>query len=381
MNGGLPVASLFGFEIRVSLSLAVMTGVVALIAADQAAFMSPTSAGAVQWVVGAVVAALYLLSVLVHELAHAIVGRRRGVSTPTLVLGLAGGLAPLSVQAARPGDELAIAASGPLVSVGIAAVLLPAALALSVATAAFDAVSTALFIVGVLNLMLGLASLLPALPLDGGRLVRAIAWARTGDPDRAALASARAGRYLGWVVSAIGIVLVLVADAVLGIMLVAMGWLLGGASRGLEQRAQLERLLRGVTVADAMLADVPHIGPGLTLDTFADRVGAGGAPRALPVVDGERVLGVIGFRALRRLSAKRLASARAADVMTTPPDAPLVGPGEPIWGVLETMQRRGLDGLAVVEEGRLVGVVTRESAAEAVRARMPAVAFWRGRGR
>lgn len=381
MNGGLPVASLFGFEIRVSLSLAVMTGVVALIAADQAAFMTPASAGAVQWVVGAAVAVLYLLSVLVHELAHAIVGRRRGVSTPTLVLGLAGGLAPLSVQAARPGDELAIAASGPLVSVAIAAVLLPAALALSVAAAAFDPVSTALFIVGVLNLMLGLASLLPALPLDGGRLVRAIAWARTGDPDRAALASARAGRYLGWVVSAIGIVLVLVADAVLGVMLVAMGWLLGGASRGLEQRAQLERLLRGVTVADAMVTDVPHIGPGLTLDTFADRLGAGGAPRALPVVDGDRVLGVIGFRALRRLSAKRLASARAADVMATPPDAPFVAPAEGIWGVLETMQRRGLDGLAVVEEGRLVGMVTRESAGEVVRARMPAVMFWRGRGR
>ncbi|HEY5629732.1 MAG TPA: site-2 protease family protein [Candidatus Limnocylindrales bacterium] len=386
MNGGIPVASLFGIEVRVSVSLAVMVGVVALLGADQAVLLSPELAGPAQWVVGAVVAVLYLLSVLVHEMTHALVGRSRGIATRAIVLNLVGGLAPLSIEAGRPRDEVAIAVSGPMASLIIAAVLLPGAVALNFAVTTFDVASSALLVIGVLNLMLGLASLLPALPLDGGRLVRGIAWARTGDRDRASATAARVGRLLGWAISLIGLVLLLLDDPILGVMLVAMGWLLGGTSRGLAQRAELERAMRGLTVADALLRDVPHVGPGLTVDTFAGQLGNDGAPRAMPVLDGEHVLGVIGLGALRRLGAKRLSTARVGDVMATPPAAPLVRVEDAIWGVMETMQRRGLDGLAVVEDGHLVGMVTRDSAAAAMRTRLPAVSppampFWRGRRR
>ncbi|HEY4752759.1 MAG TPA: site-2 protease family protein, partial [Candidatus Limnocylindrales bacterium] len=273
MNGGIPVASLFGIEVRVTLTLAVMVGVVALIGADQADVMAPGLAVALQWAVGAGVAALFLLSVLAHELAHALVGRRRGVTTTSIVLGLVGGLAPLSIEAPRPKDELAIAVAGPLLSLAIAVVVLPAGIAIGFVGSPVGPVGGALFIIGALNLMLGLASLLPGLPLDGGRVVRAVAWARTGDRDRAASMTARVGRLLGWAVVLAGVVLILVNDPVLGLLLVALGWLLGGASRGLEQRAELERVLRGVMVADAMLRDVPHVGPGLTVDTFAGQLG------------------------------------------------------------------------------------------------------------
>ncbi len=379
MNGGIPVASLFGIEIRISLSLAVMVGVVALLGAEQAALLSPGLEGPAQWLVGAVVAVLYLLSVLAHELTHALVGRGRGVATSVIVLNLVGGLAPLSIEAPRPRDEVAIAVSGPAVSLVVAAILLPAAIGLSLATSALDAVASTLVVIGVLNLMLGLASLLPALPLDGGRLVRGIAWSRTGDRDRASAVATRAGRLLGWAVMVIGFAVVLLDDSVLGVLIVAMGWLVGGTSRGLAQRAELERAMRGVTVADAMVLDVPHVGPGLTVDTFASQLGVGGAPIAMPVLDGERVVGVIGVSALRRLGPRRLATARAGEVMATPPQAPLVGPGDAIWGAMETMQRRGLDGLAVVQDGRLAGMVTRDSAAEAMRSRIPATVVWRGR--
>ena len=381
MSGGIPVASLFGIEIRVSLSLAVMAGIVALLGAEQAALLSPDLAGPLQWVVGAAIAAMYLFSVLAHELTHALVGRQRGVAVTTVVLGLVGGLAPLSIETARPRDEVAIAVSGPLTSLVIAVILLPVAVVISVVTTAYDVIASALLVVGVLNLMLGLASLLPALPLDGGRLVRGLAWSRTGDRDRASTIAARVGSLLGWGITLIGVAVLIIDDGVLGILLVAMGWLLGGTSRGLAQRAEMEHAMRGLTVADAMLRDVPHVGPGLTVDTFANQLGSGGAPRAMPVLDGDRVLGVIGLGALRRLGRGRLATVRAGEVMATPPLAPLVGPADAIWGVMETMQRRGLDGLAVVEEGRLVGMVTRDSAAEAMRSRLPAVNFLRGRRR
>lgn len=381
MNGGIPVLNVFGIEVRVSVTLAVMLGIVVLIGADQAAVMAPGLPPALQWLVGAGVALLFLISVLVHEMAHALVGRRRGVVTTSVVLGLVGGLAPLSIAASRPKDELAIAVAGPMASLAIAAIVLPLGIALGFVGSPVGPLAGALFIVGGLNLMLGLASLLPGLPLDGGRIVRAVAWSRTGDPDRAAAATARAGRLLGWAVVSAGVAVVLLQDPVLGLMLVMMGWLFSGVSRGLEQRSEMERLLRGVTVADAMVGGVAHIVPGLTVDTFADRLGADGAPTAVPVVDGERVLGVVGLSGLRRLGSRRFATSRAGDVMATPPLAPLVRPGDAIWGVMETMQARGLDGLAVVEEGRLVGMVTRESAAEAMRTRLPAAFFWQGKPR
>jgi len=380
MNGGIPVVSLFGIEVRVSVTLAVMVGVVALIGADQASVIAPGMAAVLQWAVGIGVAALFLVSVMVHELAHALVGRRRGVATTSVVLGLVGGLAPLSIEASRPTDELAIAVAGPMASLLIAAVILPAGIALGFVGSPAGPLAGGLFVVGALNLMLGLASLLPGLPLDGGRVVRAVAWARTGDRDRAATATARVGRLLGWAVVGLGVIVVIRTDAVLGLMIVAMGWLLSSASRSLEQRAEMERLVRGLTVADALLPDVPHLGPSLTVDTFASQLGVDGAPRAVPVVDGDRVVGVVGVTAIRRLGAKRAATARVSDVMATPPQAPIVAPTDAIWSVMEAMQRRGLDGLAVVEEGRLVGMVTRDSAAEVMRTRLPVALFW-GRGR
>jgi Zn-dependent protease/CBS domain-containing protein len=381
MNGGIPVVSLFGIEFRVSFTLAAMAGFVALIAADQTASLAPDTAAAFQWLIGAGVATSFVISVLVHELAHALVGRRRGVTTTSATLGLVGGLAPLSIEATQPGDELAIAIAGPLASLVIASVVLPAGLALGLAVPSVGPLAGALFVIGALNLMLGLASLLPGLPLDGGRVVRALAWARTGDRDRAAVATARIGRYLGWAVVGIGAVVMLVEDPILGLMLGALGWLLGGASRGIEQRAELEHAVRGVTVAEALLLDVPQIGPSLTLDTFAGQLGVEGTPSAVPVVEHDQVLGVVGVTALRRLPRRKLAASRAADVMATPPAAPLLATTDGIWACLEVMQRRGLDGLAVVEEGRLVGMVTRESASAVLRSRLPAIPAAWGRRR
>jgi Zn-dependent protease/CBS domain-containing protein len=379
MNGGIPVVNLFGIEVRVSLSLAVMVGFVVLIGADQAGVMAPGMAEVLQWLVGVGVAVLFLMSVVTHELAHALVGRRRGVASTSVVLGLIGGMAPLSIEAKQPRDELAIALAGPIASLAIAAVVLPLGIGLAFIGSPVGPIAGGLFVVGALNVMLGLASLLPGLPLDGGRVVRALAWMRTGDQDRASSATARAGRLMGWAIVGIGFVMVLVDDVVLGLLLVAMGWLLGSASRTLEQRAEMERLLRGVTVADAMQAGVQHVAPHLTLDVFAGQLGTDGAPSAVPVLDGDRLLGVIGVRALRRAGVRRWPSLRASDVMAVPPQAPFVAPGDAAWGVMETMQRRGLDGLAVVEEGSLVGMVTRESASEALRSRLPATYFWRGR--
>ena len=205
----------------------------------------------------------------------------------------------------------------------------------------FGGVAGGLLLVGGLNLVLGLVSLLPGLPLDGGRVVRALAWARSGDRDIAARFTARVGRLLGWTTVGIGVAMALVDHATEGLIVLCLGWLLATGARTLDRRLELEALLKGTTVGEAMRTDGPRVGPHLTVDTFADRFQGPEAVSALAVVEDERVLGVIGGRRLQRLGRRRYGATRAADVLAAPPLAPLLAPGDQLWVAVEHLNAGG----------------------------------------
>ena len=381
MSGnGLPIARLLGIEIRVSFTWAVLVSIITLLGAQQAALTAPGLAAPVQWLIGVAIAVGFLASVVAHELAHALVGRRYGVESTTIVLGFVGGLAPLSIQAQRPRDELAIALSGPLLSLAVGGILLGLGVLDAVVAPGLGALAGSLVVLGALNVILAGISLLPGMPLDGGRVVRALAWARTNDRDRAGAVAARVGRLLGFTVIGVGVAMALADLATEGLLVIALGWLLTTGARTLDRRLALERLLRGVTVREAMEVDPPSVGPNLTVDTFADRYEGPDAIPAMPVVDDEQVLGIIGRRRLQRLGRRRFGSTRASDVMAVPPLAPVLTPDDPLWEALDTMNSGGIDGLAVAVEGRLAGMLTRDSVSQAVRSRAAADAARRAAG-
>jgi Zn-dependent protease/CBS domain-containing protein len=354
---------------------------VTLLGAEQAAITSPGLAVPLQWVVGGLVALGFLISVVAHELAHSLVGRRYGVAASTIVLGFVGGLAPLSIQARRPADELAIALAGPGLSLVLAGAVLPLALVVALAGSGLGAVSGGLVVIGVMNLLMGAVSLLPGLPLDGGRVVRAIAWARSGDQDRAGRTTARVGRVVGWTIVGVGAALAFADIVTAGLMVLSLGWLLATGAKALDRRLDLEILLRGATVGETMEADGPRVAPHLTIDTFADRFQGPDAVSALPVVRDETVLGVIGRRRLQRLGRRKFGTMRAEDVMAVPPQAPYQDPGDTLWSSLETLNQNGLEGLAVVVEGRFAGMITREAVGVVIRQRIASRASVTSAGR
>jgi Zn-dependent protease/predicted transcriptional regulator len=372
VSGVVPIVRLFGIEIRIPYTWALLLSIVLFIGAQQAAISAPELPAVAHWLVGGAVAVGFLASVVAHELAHALVGRRRGVPVNAISLGFVGGLAPLTVEARTPVDELAIAVAGPGVSLVIGAALV--ATGVLVASADVGLAGGSLLILGALNLILGVLSLLPGMPLDGGRVVRALAWARTGDLDRAGAVTARVGRLLGFTIAGVGIAAALAGFTTEGLLVVALGWLLTTGARTLDRRLALEKLLRGATVQDAMTADPQWIGPNLTVDTFANRYEGPEGVLALPVVEDDRVLGVVSRRRLQRLGRKRYGATRAQDVMATPPQAPLLDPGDPLWDALDVMNSGGIEALAVITEGRLTGMLTRDSVAAVVRARAEAQA-------
>lgn len=369
MNG-LPVARLFGFEIRIHLSWILIAALVTVLVVSQLEANAPGLAAPARWVAGAVIAVAFFLSVLAHELGHGIVARRRGLEVGPITVFFFGGSASFELESDRPRDEALVAVAGPVVSLAIAALTgVLAVLAEATGDDTLGAIGLVALVLAALNLILGVANLVPAYPLDGGRLVRAIFWARTGDERRGARAAASSGRYVGWMLVAAGLTVILVGgETADGLMLGLSGWLLGSAARAIDRRLRVQELIADVRVGDVLERDAATVPPGLTVDTFADRITGGAEGSAVPVIRDDRIVGVIGNSQLRRLRRASWATTRAEDVMVEPP-SPGLAPGDSLWSALDRLRRTGLDGLPVFDAGAFVGLVTRRLIATTIQDR------------
>ncbi len=381
----IPIGRFGGLEVRIHVSWAIILAIIVVSSGAQVGLLDPEAPMLVRWGIGVVVAFLFLLSAMAHELGHALVARRRGVPTDTVVVYFLGAAASPELTTTRPRDEIAIAVAGPVVSLGLGMGLLGIA---GVAGLLGDdgpavVVGRVAFVVGTLDLALGVLNLFPAFPLDGGRVVRGLAWARSGDARSGLLTAARVGRFMGLLLAGIGIAGIFLADllpidSIDGLMIALCGWFITTTARNVERRAGIDRLLDGLSVADVMDRDVAGIPPGLTIDTFAGQVLDGSSATALPVTRGTEVLGVIGASQLRRVRRDRWATTRAEDLMVSPPALLIVSPETTIRAALVGLGRAGVDALPVMEGGLLTGLLTRRAVAAAIqgRADRAGVALW-----
>jgi len=370
MNG-VPVARLFGFEIRVHFSWALILAVIAVTVATQAGRVAPETSALVRWVIGAAVAAAFLVSALAHELGHAVAARRAGMPGGPVVVYFFGSAASSRTAATRPRDEIVTALAGPAVSIILGALLLIAtAIGEVVGSGPVQVTGRIAFLVGGMNIILGVANLLPAYPLDGGRVARGVVWMRTGDSRRGVRAASQIGRWLGISFGAIGLVLILLVDSIDGLMLALGGWFLVSSARAVERSGAIDTLLEGLHVEDVMDREVSSVAPGLTVDTFALQVLDGSSSPSLPVVQGDELVGVIGATQVRRVKPARWAETRTGDVMVRGDAMPRVAPETTLRTALDELHRTGLDGLPVMEAGSLAGIVTRKAVAEAIHDRL-----------
>ena len=367
---GIPVARLFGIEIRLQLGWILVVALVAVLAAVQVASVEPTVHMAVQWFLGGVVAAGFFLSAVAHDLSHAIEARRRGLEVKSILISFFGGSTPLDPSSPNARDDLAIAAVGPLVSLGIGAACAVGAIALwSVSGSAAMVAGQVLAVLGILNLLLGGVNLVPAYPLDGGRIVRAIAWRRTGNIRDGWQAAGRIGRIVGLLVITVGLGVMFAGDLTNGAMVGLSGWFLLLSSRAIRERVKVDDMIGHLTVGDVMEHDTPTVHPGLTVDTFAGQLLDGEVPTtAIPVIERDAVVGILGARQVQRIRPGTWATTRVEEVMVKPPRLPMVAPEDGLVGAVEQLHKAGLDGLPVLEDGRLVGVLTRRSVGQAIQA-------------
>ncbi|WP_327412416.1 site-2 protease family protein [Streptomyces sp. NBC_01233] len=313
----------------------------------------------IYWLVGLVTAAVFFASLLAHELAHAVVARRNKVDVDDIVLWLLGGVARLRSEASTPAAELRIAGVGPLVSLGLGGGFALVAWLVD-AAAGPGLVSEALVWLAVINLLLALFNSVPAAPLDGGRLLRAFLWWRTGDRVRAAAGAAAAGRGFGWFLLLVGLLLFARGDVVGGLWLVMIAWFLIAAATAEGQQAQLRAVLAGVPVRHAMTPSPVTVPAGLTIAALL------GDPRyryrhsVFPVIgdDGHSPVGLLTLAAAGRVAERQRGSVTVQEVMVPLSDVTVVGPDAQLAESLPQMQAGGGQRALVVDEsGSLAGIV------------------------
>ncbi|HKJ34966.1 MAG TPA: site-2 protease family protein [Solirubrobacterales bacterium] len=337
------------------------------------------------YVLAVITALLFFGSILLHELGHAIVALRNGIGISHITLWMFGGVAGLERDSRTAGEEFRIAAAGPLVTLAIAAACLGLGMAIEGGAfwdvtareenAGVSSVVAVLAWLANINVLILLFNMLPAYPLDGGRITRAAAWKLTGDRETGTKFAARLGQLLAVVMIGVGVYLLLATELfITGIWLAVIGWMLGSAARATVVRSELNQRIGDVSVADVMDDDPVAIPEDASVESALDEYFLRYEWPWFPVVDrARRFVGLINRGAADAVPEPSRATQRVAELIDTGggPDgipAETVRDDAPLESLLGNSELRRLGGLAAVDsDGRLSGVITLEQVGRALR--------------
>jgi Zn-dependent protease len=355
MHQGVTLFRVAGIPVRVHPSWLVIFGLIAWsLSVGYFPRVLPDVPVAAHWVQGLAAALLLFASVFLHELSHALVARAHGLPVSAITLHVFGGVSQLEREPERPGVEFWMALAGPLTSFGLAA----AAAAAAVLTAGAPAVTATLHYLAVVNAVVGLFNLVPGFPLDGGRILRAALWQARGDLRWATRVASRAGTTVAFVLIGLGALRALGGEFLGGLWLVLIGLFLRQAAEGSYQQLVLRGALAPLRVRDVMTRDVVSVAADRTLAEVVDGTFWPHHVSTFPVVDGARVVGILGLGQLRQVPRERWAEARVRDAMRPLDSTLTAAPGDGLAEALEKLSQNGVGRLAVLEGATLSGYLS-----------------------
>jgi Zn-dependent protease len=377
MNTGLPLGRVFGTEIRAHWTWIFLLALITVVFGEGLAAQTDMGFDTVWgWGTAVVTAVLVFASVTVHELAHVGVASRYGIGGNVVVIQLLGGSYLMEVRPLTWRQELRTALAGPLFSLMLMVVFAAVAVVVEVGWGAakdvpqgIAAVSFVTDVLALFNLFLAATNLIPGYPMDGARIIHAVAWARSGSEDAATMVASRVGRMVGIAVMALGTTVIVFADLWPGLALVFAGWLLIGSSRILDRRLMLQNLIAGARVSDAADPDPARLPPQLTLDVFAGEYLGEKRGGAALVERGQELLGLIGTAQIRRIPRRNWPLMRTEQAMVPLGSVPRTSGEGDLWPALEILERSGLDGLLIGTGDQVSALLTRRSAARLIRER------------
>ncbi|HME81341.1 MAG TPA: site-2 protease family protein [Candidatus Eremiobacteraceae bacterium] len=350
---------LAGIEIRAHYSTLIVFGALtSILAYGYLPVVTPAAGPLERLAVAIIVSGLAGVSILAHELGHALVARSRGLTVTGVTLYLFGGLAHVGGAPNDPSDDIAIGLGGPAVS----AVLASAFLAGGAAVMRANPQAALLLInLGAANALLFLVNALPGYPMDGGMVLRGLLWKLSGNVVAATRRATTAGKAFAYLIAAGGVWLLLRGDVIDGMWVVLIGWLLAGLAEGAYRAIIMRTALEGLTVKDLCARDVPVLQTSDSVATAAGLLRAGASSRIIAVMFGERLAGLVSDVDVARVPTADAEATSISNVMSRTGGQPTLDADCDALVLISAMPASPLRCIIVVDErGDYLGLVRHE---------------------
>lgn len=356
---GYRIGSLGGFDVYINISWLVA---IVLITFSTATGWFPHAypgyGSLIYFLLGFFSAILLFVSVLIHEFAHSVVARARGITVKYIVLFIFGGVSTFEQEAKTPGTEFLVAIVGPLTSLLIGAIAFLLLLPLHGVPSPASAILSYLAIV---NILLGLFNLIPGFPLDGGRVLRGIIWRITGNPRIATNVTTVVGQAIAYLFILGGIWWLFSGDSLDGIWLGFIGWFMLSAAQSMRAQALIDSVFHGVTVEQVMSHDIVTAPANISLQKLVDDYLLPQGLRSLPVVQGDLLAGLITLKDISQIPHEQWSQTPVGLAMVPVEKLHVVSPQQSMQEVLPLMNSMNVNQLPVVQDGHLIGMLNREN--------------------
>jgi Zn-dependent protease/predicted transcriptional regulator len=357
LRSQIKLGKLFGIEIGLHYSWFLIALLIVLSLSSQFHGTNPEWGDSVILVLAVLTGILFFVSLLLHELAHSLVATSNNLPVKEITLFALGGVSQIEKNPASAKIEFWMAFVGPMTSAVIGAICLLGAHA--VGGAPSNPGTAMLLWLGYINLALGAFNMIPGYPLDGGRVLRAIIWWKTSDPDRSTQAAARVGQMVAFCFIALGIFRFFGGAGIGGLWIAFIGWFLLQASRESYVQVGLAPALQGVRVADVMTRDCPTVDGWLNLQNFVEQELLRTGRRCFIVVEKGEMTGLVTPHEIKQIDRAKWPFTTLRDIMRPIGDVRSVAPDASLKSALELMSRDDLNQLPVVSNGHLEGVLSR----------------------
>ena len=358
MPGSLRIGAIAGIDIFVHVSwLIIFVLLTWSLAGGWFAALYPGWSPLTYWMVSLLAALLLFVSVLLHELAHSLVARRRGLSVKNITLFIFGGISNLEQEPTSAGIEFQMSLVGPLTSLLIGGLSFVLLVLMGSGTSPLAAI---LRYLAVANVVLGLFNLLPGFPLDGGRVFRSIVWKISGSLSTATRAATLVGQAMAYLLILGGIWLLFGGNLLSGIWIGFLGWFLLIGAQSAHTQFMLETMFKGVTVGEVMNSNPVTVPANISLQKLVDDFLLPHGWRSAFVMQIDQLVGLITLSDIRHTPREQWGQTPVGHAMTPVERLHVVSPQQNLKEVIPLMVAHDVNQLAVLQEGRLVGVLSRE---------------------
>lgn len=373
---GFRIGKMFGISIHVDWSWLIIFGLVSW--SLSATFGQIHSGWSVEmrWGMAMLASFLFFASVLAHELAHSLAALARGVPVQNITLFMFGGVSNIQREPETPAEELVITIVGPLTSLFLGAVFLVIGAGGSAVNGItinptsllgrLQPLNTILAWLGSINIMVGFFNLIPAFPLDGGRIVRALIWAVSGDMRSSTRAAALLGQAIGWAMIFSGMFMVFGirfpafgTGIFNGTWMIFIGWFLHNAASAGYKHTELQDVLVDIPVRNVMQTQIPVVSSEVSVNELNQQLGSSDSP-AMLVTEGPDVVGMVAMHDVQKSSRELSGSVPVSHIMTPVKELEYVTPDQGVAEAYDHLQRRELRQIPVMANNQVVGLLRRK---------------------